>query len=126
LIVKVLAELRAVVAPPGRTTVTLADPWVAIAVFGTAAVTLVALTKVVVRAVVPKLTTAPVAKYVPVTVRVNAAPPCVADVLLRRVSVGAAVMVKVLAEETADAPFSTVTLTGPAVASWAVRTAAVS
>jgi hypothetical protein len=52
------------------------------------AVTWVALTYVVVRFVPFHLTTEPLTKLVPFTVRVNPAPPAVADVGLRLVVVG--------------------------------------
>ena len=97
---------------------TLIDPTLAIALAGTVAVRLVALPKVVDRAVEPHITVDPVTKFVPVTVNVNCAPPCVADVGFRPDNVGAAVTVNVAAVEAAEAlPFWTVTLCGPAAAS---------
>lgn len=68
------------VPPPGAgsVTVTLNVPAVAMSAAVIDAVTCVALTKVVVFAVPLNFTTAPETKFVPFTVRVNAAPPAVA------------------------------------------------
>jgi hypothetical protein len=62
-------------------TVTLTTPTVAIRLAGTEAVSWLALTYVVVSSMLPQFTVAPEAKFVPLTVRVNAAPPA----LLRHV-----------------------------------------
>jgi hypothetical protein len=107
-------------------TVTLAVPVVAIRLAGTAAVTWVALTNVVVSAVEFHFTVAPEAKLVPFTVSVKAAPPAVAEVGARVVIVGGpGLMVKV---EAGDVPrgSATVTLAVPAVAIRLAGTAAVS
>ena len=86
------------VPPPGDgfVTVTVAEPAVAISAAVIAAVTCVALTKVVVLAAPLNFTTDVDTKPVPFTVRVKAAPPAVALVGERDVSVGAGLlMVKV-------------------------------
>src|SRR5690242_13631372 len=64
--------------PPGLVTVTLKLPAVAMSKARRAAVSCVALTKVVERPLPLKLTAAPLTKYVPFTVKVNAAPPAIA------------------------------------------------
>ena len=120
---KAIAE---VVAPPGRTTVTFTGPELAMSVAGTTAVSDVALTYVVASAVGPQSTTDPVTKFVPVTVRVNCAPPATADAGLRLVSRGPPVTVKLLVEEGAPPGFATYTGTVPPFATSAVVTAAVS
>ena len=74
--------------PPGVATVTLAVPAVAIRLAGTAAVSCLALTNVVVRAVVPQAAFAPETKFVPLIVRVKAAPPAVAELGLKLAIVG--------------------------------------
>ncbi len=66
------------VPPPGLLTVTLTLPTVAMSEARMAAVTCVALTKVVTRALPPKLTTEFATKFVPFTVKSNPAPPAVA------------------------------------------------
>jgi hypothetical protein len=71
-----------------------------------AAVSCVALTNVVTGVLAPKLTVAPDAKLVPLTVKVNAAPPAVAEFGISVVIVGVAavpVTVTVAAGEAADA-----------------------
>ena len=86
------------VPPPGAglVTVTFAVPAVAISVAVTAAVNWVALTNVVVLAAPLNFTTDVDTKPVPFTVKVKAAPPAVALVGEREVSVGAGLlMVKV-------------------------------
>jgi len=112
--------------PPVVVTVTLAVPAVAIRLAGTAAVSLVALTNVVVSVVVPHCTVAPETKFVPLTVRVKAAPPAVAELGLRLVIVGGGGLMVNVAP--ADVPIAvvTVTLTVPAVAIRLAGTAAVS
>jgi hypothetical protein len=81
--------------PPAVVTVTLAVPAVAIRLAGTAAVSWVALTKVVVSPAPFQFTVAPETKFVPVTVRVKAPPPAVAELGLRLVMVGSATPVPV-------------------------------
>src|SRR4030095_15012844 len=66
------------VPPPGFATVTCAVPAVAMSLAGIAAVSCVALTNVVVRAVPFHCTTEPETKLLPFTVSVNAGPPAVA------------------------------------------------
>jgi len=65
--------------PPVAVTVTLAAPVAATRFAGTVAVSCVALTKVVVNAVVPHITAAPDTKPEPLTVRVNAEAPAMAE-----------------------------------------------
>ena len=93
----------------------------------TAAVSCVALTKVVVSAVLPKLTTAPDAKALPVTVRVNAGSPAVADVLLRLpiAGGGAGLIVNVNAKEVLLPGFTAITAAVPACARSEAGTSAV-
>ena len=74
--------------PPLVVTVTLATPTVAIRFAGTEAVSWFALTYVVVSAVLPQFTVAPGTKFVPLTVRVNAAPPAVTEEGERLLMVG--------------------------------------
>jgi len=73
-----MAKLITLEVPPpgaGLDTITVAVPSLAMAAAGTAAVKRVELTKLVATAVPPKLTTEEDIKFVPETVRVNAAPP---------------------------------------------------
>lgn len=126
---KALPVPVAVVAPVGRSTCTWSGSTVGLvanAVFGTVTVMLVDVMFVGTSPVFPepKFTVAPVTKPVPVMVSVNAAPPCVADVGLRAVTVGAALTVNGLPVEVA-LPFTTVMLGVPAAASWALVTEAV-
>jgi hypothetical protein len=116
------AKFSGLEAPPpgeGFSTVTEAVPAVAMSPAGTEAVTCVLLTYVVVSPVPFHCTVDPETKFVPVTVRVNAAPPAVADVGESEVALGSGLlMVKVRA---LDVPppgegFSTVTEAVPAVA----------
>lgn len=65
--------------PAGVATLTLAVPALVMRLAGTTAVSCVALTKVVVSAVLFQFTAAPETKFVPFTVSVNAAPPAVAE-----------------------------------------------
>src|ERR1019366_3395121 len=74
--------------PPAVVTVTLAVPAAAIRLAGPGAVRLVALPNVVVSAVVPHFAAAPETKFVPVIVRVKAAPLAVAELGLKLVIVG--------------------------------------
>ena len=110
--------------PPGAgfTTVTVAVPAVARSAAGMLALTCVALRTLVVRAVPFHCTAAPLTKFVPPTVSVNAGPPAAALLGVKLVSVGtgfgAAVIVNVSGP---DAPppgagFTTVTVAVPAVA----------
>ena len=101
-------ELEA--ATPGFTTVIGNAPTVVNCVAVTFAVTEVLLPNVVVSDVAPNLTTAPLTKSVPVTVSVNADPPCVADVGERLVIVATGLTVKFTEFESATdgAGFETV------------------
>jgi hypothetical protein len=113
----------------GLNTVTEAVPESIRSVDGTAAVSDVALTKVVVSAEPFQSTTEPVTKFVPVSVRVNADPPTPAEVGEIEVSVGAGLlMVKVCPElvPPPGATFTTVTLGVPPVAISEAGTDAVS
>jgi hypothetical protein len=80
------------VPPPGAAvkTVTVLVPDLMMSLAGTAAVSFVALTNVVVNAAPFHCTTEPLTKFVPFAVKVNAAPPAVADVGEIEVNVGAA------------------------------------
>jgi hypothetical protein len=84
------------VPPPGAglVTVTAAVPAVAISAAVIAAVSCVALTKVVVLAAPLNFTTDADTKPVPLTARVKAAPPAVALVGEREVSVGAGLLIE--------------------------------
>lgn len=115
------AEVPAVVV-----TVTLAVPAAAIRPAGTAAVSWLALTNVVVNAVVPHLTVAPGTKFVPLTVSVKAAPPAFAELGLRLVMVDGGVLMVNVAPPEVPAVVVTVTLAVPAVAIRPAGTAAVS
>ena len=100
-------------------TVTCAVPAAAMSLAGIEAVNCVLLTKVVVRSLPFQRTTEPDTKFVPVTVRVKAAPPADALEGERLASVGAGLlMVKVRALEgpTVGTGFNTVTCAVPAVA----------
>src|SRR5216683_212002 len=126
-----IANVAAADAPPpgaGFVTVTLTVPPVAISAAVIAAVTCVALTNVVVFAAPLKLTTEVDAKFVPLTVSVNAAPPAGAPAGNKVVIVGTGLlMVNVAAAEIPPpgAGFVTVTLTVAAVAISAANIAAV-
>jgi hypothetical protein len=76
------------VSGPGFSTVTLTGPAAAISVAETAAVSCVALTKVVASAVAPHCTVEPATKFDPNTVIVKAGPPAVAENGLNPVMVG--------------------------------------
>src|SRR4029453_5828412 len=76
--------------PFGLATVTCAVPAPAMSAAGIAAVSWLALTNVVVRLVPFHLTVAPLAKFEPVTVNVNAGPPACAGLGERELSVGPA------------------------------------
>jgi len=101
-------------APPGFCTVTLIAPAVAKSVAGTVAMSCDALTKVVVSAVVPHITVAPVMKFWPPTLSESVEAPTVAELGDRARMVGPP-MVKATAFEVPPA-VTTVTLTVPAVA----------
>ena len=86
-----MTKVRALdTAPPGFRTVTEAVPAAAISVAGIAAVSWVALTKVVVRFAPFQRTTEPLTKLLPFTVSVKAGPPAAALLGEREVNVGAA------------------------------------
>jgi len=130
LIVKVIAvELP----PPGvgLNTVTEAEPAVCRSVPGTAAVSCVALTKVVVSATPFHCTTAPLTKLVPVNVSVNAGPPTVPKVGDTDANVGAGFAAFMVNVAPAEAPppgaaLNTVTVAVPAVAMLGAGTVTVS
>jgi hypothetical protein len=65
--------------PPELVTVTVAVPGVAIRPGGTSALSCVALTKLLASEVVPHCTVVPESKFAPLMVRVNSAPPAVAE-----------------------------------------------
>ena len=91
-----MLKVRAAEMPPpgaGVTTVTWAVPAVAISAAEMAAVSWVVLTKVVVRVVPFQLITEAVTKLLPVTVKVNPAPPAVALVGERVLSTGTGLFV---------------------------------
>jgi hypothetical protein len=75
-------------APPGFSTVIVTSPGAAISVAVTAAVSCVALTKLVVRAELPHITTDPDTKLLPVTVSVKDDPPGGADFGLKSFTAG--------------------------------------
>src|SRR6476620_3478731 len=106
------------IAPPGFCTVTEALPVAAMSAAGIAAVSWVALTKVVVRFAPFQLTTEPFTKLLPFTVSVKAGPPAAALLGESVVNVGveALLIVKVRALETAPPGFCTVTEALPAAA----------
>ena len=119
------------VPPPGVgfTTVTDAVPAVAIRAVGTVAVSWVDETNVVVSAVPFQFTVEVETKFVPFTVKVNCAPPAVAQVGLIEVVVGTGLLiVKVCAFDVPPpgAGFTTVTDAVPAFATRAAVTVAVS
>lgn len=95
--------------PEERITVTATSAALATADAGTVAVSPVALTYLVVSAVVPNHTTEPLAKLVPLTVSVKPAPPWLAEFGLRVVMAGAAVTVKLTADDAWPPGFATVT-----------------
>ena len=125
----VIVKVRALdTAPPGFCTVTEAVPAAAMSAAGIAAVSWVALTKVVVRFAPFQRTTEPLTKLLPFTVSVKAGPPATALLGESVVNVGveAPVIVKVRALETAPPGFCTVTEALPAAAMSAAVIAAVS
>ena len=125
----VIVKVRALeIAPPGFCTVTEALPAAAVSAAGIAAVSWVALTKVVVRFAAFQRTTEPLTKLLPFTVSVKAAPPAAALLGATVVNVGveAPVIVKVRALEIAPPGFCTVTEAVPAAAMSAAGIAAVS
>ena len=115
------------VAPPGFCTVTLAVPCEAIRVADTEAVNWLPLMKLVDKADPFHCTVAPDRKPEPFTVKVNAAPPAVAELGLRlnRESVPNGLIVNVNAFEVAPPGFCTVTLAVPCEAIWVADTEAV-
>ena len=108
------------------TTVTCAVPAPAMSAAGIAAVSWLALTNVVVRVLPFHRTVAPLTKFVPVTVKVNAGPPAGAELGERALSVGAAVVVNGSAFERLVSGLTTVTCAVPAPAMSAAGIAAVS
>jgi hypothetical protein len=113
--------------PPESVTVMLAVPALAMSLAGTAAVSCVGLTYVVVSAVPFQFTVAPETKFVPVTVSVKAAPPAVIveGESVAIVGVPGKLMVKTAADE-APAELVTVTLAVPVLAMSLAETAAAS
>ena len=81
------------VSPPEFWTLTVAEPDAAIRLAGTAAVSWLALTKVVVSGVPFHRTPAPLTKPEPLAVRVNDAPPAVAVLGARLVRIGGEIVV---------------------------------
>jgi len=115
------------VVPSEFITVTCGVPVVAMSVLGMAAVTCVALTNVVVRLAPFHRTTAPLRKFVPFTVNVNAGPPAVAVFGDSDVSVGAGpVTVNVSAFDVVPSEFTTVICGVPVVEMSVFRIDAVS
>src|SRR6476469_8370236 len=128
-LIALIVKLRGLeIAPPGFCTVTEALPAAAMSAAGIAAVSWVALTKVVVRFAPFQLTTEPFTKLLPFTVSVKAGPPAAALLGESVVNVGveALLIVKVRALETAPPGFCTVTEALPAAAMSAAGIAAVS
>jgi hypothetical protein len=112
--------------PPVFVTVMPALPPLAIRLAETEAVNCVELTNVVVSAVPFQFTTAPLRKFVPFTVSVNAGPPAGVETGLRLVIVGVGmVMEKLVAVEVLPPEFATVTLALPPLAISAAVTVAV-
>jgi len=110
--------------PPGLVTVMLGETALAICAAVTGAVSEVALTQVVVNAVVPHFTVEPLTKFVPFTVRVNPASPAAAETGLRLVIVGTpGFIVKGMEADVVRSPLNTVTGTDPALAivAWAIE-----
>jgi hypothetical protein len=125
-ITELMVNLAAADVPPVVVTVMLAVPAVAIRPAGTAAVTWLALTNVVVSTVVPHCTFAPETKFVPLIVRVKAAPPAVAELGLRLVMVGGGRLMVNVAPADVPPVVVTVTLAVPIVAIRLAGTLAVS
>jgi hypothetical protein len=127
-----IAKLCPVDVPPpgvGLKTVTEGVPELARSEAGTAAVSEVALTNVVVSAVPFQFTTEPATKFVPVTVSVNADPPVSAELGESEVSVGAGLLMVKVCPEVVPPPgaaFVTVTETVLPFAMSEAGTAAVS
>ena len=113
---------------PGFTTVIFTEPGAATRFAGTAAVSCVALPKVVVSAAPPHCTVEPDTKLVPVTVSVNAAPPATAEEgdSEEIVGAGAAPMVNEKGADGTGPGFTTVIFTEPGAATRFAGTAAVS
>jgi|SRR5208283_2888081 len=112
--------------PPAVVTVTLAVPAVAIRLAGTAALSLVALTNVVVSAALPHSAVAPETKLVPFIVRVKAAPPAVAELGFKLVIVGGGGLIAKVDPAEVPALVVTVTLAVPTVVIRLAGTTAVS
>jgi hypothetical protein len=118
-------ESAADATPPGLTTDTFTMPSVDSKPAGTEAVSFMAVTKVVVRTVVPHLTVAPETNFVPLTVIVKPAAPAAAELGLKLViEGGGALTVNV---DAAEVPPEVVTVifAGPEVAIREAGTAAV-
>jgi hypothetical protein len=121
---------KPLLATPPESTVTVAVPAAAIRVAGTAAVSWLVLTKVEVSAVPFQRTAAPDTKPLPFTVRVNAAPPAIAEFGLREVIAGAAAIVNgdalvvIPAESTVTEalPAATIRLAAIGAVSWVALT----
>jgi len=114
---------------PGFTTVIEAVPGVAIRAAVTVAVSCVEETKVVVSAVAFHFTVEVETKFLPITVRVNCAPPAVAHVGLIELVVGTGLLIVNVCALEVPPPgggFLTVTAAVPAVATFAAGTIAVS
>lgn len=110
-----MVNVAPVEVPPAVVTVTLILPAVAIRLAGTDAASSVELMNIVVSAVPPHLIVAADVKFLPLTVRRNAAPPAVAELGLKLVIVGSGgLMVNVAAAEVPPAVV-TVTLAVPTV-----------
>ena len=112
--------------PPVVVTVTLAVPAVAIRLAETAAVSWLALTNVVVNAVVPHFAVVPETKFVPLIVSVKAAPPAFAELGLKLVIVGGGGIMVNVAPAEVPIIVVTVTLAVPGVTIRLAGTAAVS
>jgi hypothetical protein len=113
--------------PPAVVTVTLAVPTKAIRLAGTAAVSWLELTNVVVSAVLFQFTVDPETKFVPFTVSVKSPPPAVAELGPRIVMVGGGgLMVNAAPNNVAPPGFTTAILAVPTEAIRPAETAAVS
>ena len=112
--------------PPDPVTVIVAEPEVAIRLAGTAAVSWVALIKVVGSAVAPHLMVEVELKFVPLTVSVKAALPAEIDTGDRLVIVGTAALIVKVAPDDVPPEVLTVTVAVPEVVIRLAGTAAVS
>ena len=100
--------------PLGATRTTVAEPALAIRLAGTAAVSWVELTNVVVRAVDPHLTVVPEGMLDPLTTRVNAGPVAVVEFGLSDEMEGGGLIVNVAFNDCAPFGFLTATVAEPA------------